>query len=71
MRERIRAICDAKKIDLPSENLYVWNLRGRAQALEAIRPKFTKVMANANFAMVILDPIYKTLGNRDEMRLVT
>lgn len=66
MRERIKAICDAKKIDLPSDNLYVWNLRGRAQALENIRPKFTKVMANANFAMVILDPIYKTLGNRDE-----
>lgn len=66
MRERVKAICDAKGLDMPSDNLYIWNLRGRAQALEAIRPKFTKVMANANFAMVILDPIYKTLGNRDE-----
>ncbi len=66
MRERVKRICDAKGLDIPSENLYIWNLRGRAQALEAIRPKFTKMMANANFAMVILDPIYKTLGNRDE-----
>ena len=66
MRERVKSICDAKGIDIPSDNLYIWNLRGRAQALENIRPKFTRVMANANFAMVILDPIYKTLGNRDE-----
>lgn len=66
MRERLKAISDAKGIDLPSRNLHVWNLRGRACALENIRPKFTKVMANANFSMVILDPIYKTLGNRDE-----
>lgn len=66
MRERLKAISDAKGIDLPSRNLYIWNLRGRAQALENIRPTFTRVMANANFSMVILDPIYKTLGNRDE-----
>ncbi len=66
MRERLKAISDAKNIALPSRNLYVWNLRGRAQALENIRPTFTRVMANANFSMVILDPIYKTLGNRDE-----
>lgn len=66
MRERVKSICEAKNIDMASDNLYIWNLRGRAQALETIRPKFTKVMANQNFAMVILDPIYKTLGNRDE-----
>jgi|GEM_PF-1961703 len=66
MRERVKSICSAKNLELPSENLYIWNLRGRAQALETIRPKFQKMMANANFAMVILDPIYKTLGNRDE-----
>lgn len=66
MRERLKAVSDAKGISIPSKNLYVWNLRGRAQALETIKPTFTKVMANANFSMVILDPIYKTLGNRDE-----
>ena len=66
MRKRLEMISDAKGIDLPSENFYIWNLRGQAQALENIRPTFTKIMANANFSMVILDPIYKTLGNRDE-----
>jgi RecA-family ATPase len=66
MRERVKAVSKAKDISLPSDNLYIWNLRGRAQALENIRPTFTKVMANANFSMVILDPIYKTLGDRDE-----
>lgn len=66
MRDRLKRIQKAKNIDLPSKDLYIWNLRGRAQALEKIRPEFTKVMANANFSMVILDPIYKTLGDRDE-----
>jgi hypothetical protein len=59
-------ICDKKDLKLPSENLMIWNLRGKAQALEAIAPKFIKLMANGNFSLVILDPIYKTLGNRDE-----
>lgn len=66
MRERVKKVCNAKKCDLPTDNLYIWNLRGMAQALEAIRPKFTRVMVNAGFSMVILDPIYKTLGDRDE-----
>jgi len=65
-RERIDMICDKKGIKLPSENLMIWNLRGKAQALETIAPKFIKLMANGNFSLVILDPIYKTLGNRDE-----
>jgi RecA-family ATPase len=65
-RERINMICDKKGLKLPSENLMIWNLRGKAQALEAIAPKFIKLMANGNFSLVILDPIYKTLGNRDE-----
>jgi RecA-family ATPase len=66
MRERVKKVCKAKQCELPTDNLYIWNLRGKAQALEAIRPKFTRVMVNAGFSMVILDPIYKTLGDRDE-----
>ena len=59
-------ICEKKGIKLPNDNLMLWNLRGKAQALEVIAPKFIKLMANSNFSLVILDPIYKTLGNRDE-----
>ena len=65
-RDRINMICEKKGIKLPNDNLMLWNLRGKAQALEVIAPKFIKLMANSNFSWVILDPIYKTLGNRDE-----
>jgi RecA-family ATPase len=65
-RDRVRMVNEAKGIKIPSDNFHIWNLRGKAQALEVIAPKFIKLMANANFSVVILDPIYKTLGNRDE-----
>jgi len=66
MRERVKRVEAAKGINFPTKDLYLWNLRGEAQALEAIKPKFIKAMVNRNFSMVILDPIYKTLGDRDE-----
>lgn len=65
-RERKDLVAKARGLFKASENLFIWNLRGMAQGFELIKPKMESVMVNQNFSAVILDPIYKTLGNRDE-----
>ena len=65
-RERKDSVCKARGLTEPSPNLFVWNLRGMAQSFDLIKPKFARMMVNQNFSAVILDPIYKTLGHRDE-----
>lgn len=68
--KRIGAICRAKNIPKPP-NLAIWNLRGQCydlrqllpvtrQRLEALKAQGTPV------SLIILDPIYKSLGGRDE-----
>ena len=61
--QRGRAICQAMGIAVPS-NLDVWNLRGHAADAKIILPKITQ-MAKGN-ALIVIDPLYKLLGDRDE-----
>jgi hypothetical protein len=44
----------------------IWNLRGRNSDLALLRPKLEEHLARHQFGLIILDPAYKLLGDRDE-----
>ena len=48
------------------KTLHVWNLRGHNADLTLLRPKLEEQLAKHQFGLIILDPAYKVLGNRDE-----
>lgn len=67
MRRRIIEILRAKKLDdVDAENLDLWSLRGYGTALYKLLPDMIRQIAYGGYVLVILDPIYKTLGGRDE-----
>jgi hypothetical protein len=47
-------------------NLDIWNLRGHAAALGTLLDSILPVLAGKGYALVIVDPIYKVEGGRDE-----
>jgi RecA-family ATPase len=49
-----------------TSNLDVWNLRGRSAGIEELAPQIIHKIKTKNYGAVILDPIYKVLGERDE-----
>jgi hypothetical protein len=65
--QRINALCtarpDCKEI---GDTLHLWNLRGHNADLTLLRPKLEEQLERNRFALIILDPAYKVLGNRDE-----
>lgn len=62
---RTRAIMEAKKIAV-AENFDSWHLRGYARDLKDLVPHFLRALAGGQYSLIILDPIYKILGERDE-----
>jgi hypothetical protein len=63
---RIQSILAARTIKLSAGELDVWNLRGYAADINDLKPKMLSKMLDRSYALVILDPIYKCLGDRDE-----
>ena len=65
--ERINALCASRPECTGLRNsLAVWNLRGRNTDLTLLRPKLEEQLARHEFGLIILDPAYKVLGDRDE-----
>ena len=65
LRKRILAVSNAKQVfDLT--NLDVWTLRGHSATLGALLPKLLTAIRVGAYALIIIDPIYKMLGDRDE-----
>src|SRR5262249_22578796 len=48
------------------DSLALWNLRGRNADLTLLRPQLEEQLAKHQFGLIILDPAYKLLGDRDE-----
>ncbi len=48
------------------DTLHLWNLRGHNADIAVLRPKLEEVLDRYQFGLIILDPIYKVLGDRDE-----
>jgi hypothetical protein len=67
LTERLRALCVARpECKFEKDTLALWNLRGRNADLTVLRPKLEEHLARHQFGLIILDPAYKVLGNRDE-----
>jgi len=62
--KRIKAICDERQLKLESDYLLVWNLRGCAADLSRLLPQLLRGIGRDEYALIIIDPIYKVLGER-------
>jgi hypothetical protein len=65
IRSRVKCLCEHKGIEDVS-GLDLWTLRGHAAALWRLLPSLLEKIKAGNYALVIVDPVYKTLGGRDE-----
>jgi hypothetical protein len=65
MESRIESICPAMGIAIP-KNLDFWNLRGHSCAIADIVPRIIKALKGKEYLLLILDPLYKLLGNKKE-----
>jgi hypothetical protein len=65
---RVNEICQRKEIAPASGMFYAWNLRGRAEGIERLLEEILSVLKQVPFVLIIIDPIYKALGGRDENR---
>ena len=54
-----------KQLGIPLKSVTIWNLRGKAMNLKALRPKLLRRAKNENYCAIILDPLYK-VQNGDE-----
>ena len=67
LAERINALCAARpECRGVGETFHLWNLRGHNADISLLRPKLEEQLAKHSFGLIILDPAYKVLGNRDE-----
>jgi RecA-family ATPase len=65
-QRRIAAVVKAKGVELPSGTIQLWNLRGHAADFGQLIPRIIQRIRRENFALIILDPIYKLYGGTDE-----
>jgi len=65
--DRMNQIKIAKALpDLVFEQIDVWNLRGHAADLSKQIDQILDRIGRQNYSLIIVDPIYKALGKRDE-----
>jgi hypothetical protein len=63
---RIKTVSDENQITLTDGYLRVWNLRGYACDLSTLLPRVLRGIGRDEFVLIIIDPVYKLLGLRDE-----
>lgn len=65
--ERINALCASRpEYSGVGDTFHLWNLRGHNADISLLRPKLEEQLAKYQFGLIILDPAYKVLGDRDE-----
>ena len=65
-QRRIIAVAQAKGVRIESGQISLWNLRGHAADYRQLIPRIIERAMRENFALIILDPIYKLYGGADE-----
>jgi hypothetical protein len=65
-QRRIAAVASAKGVEIKQGQIILWNLRGHAADFRVIVPRIIERARRENFALNVLDPIYKLYGNTDE-----
>lgn len=67
LAQRLEALCVARpECTGLGDSLHLWNLRGHNTDLTLLRPKLEEQLARHQFGLIILNPAYKVLGDRDE-----
>lgn len=66
--KRVAAVAKAKGVEIKPGMLDVWNLRGHAGAYTKLIPSLLDHIERGRYVLVLLDPIYKILGEADENR---
>lgn len=64
-QHRLKAIAEKKGIS-DFGGIDLWNLRGFATDFSVLIPKILARVKDERYALIVLDPIYKGLGKRDE-----
>ena len=64
--ERIAAIAAARGMTLPRGAITCWNLRGYAADITQLRPAIMARVLGGKYDLVIIDPLYMLIGDRDE-----
>jgi RecA-family ATPase len=65
LQYRINRIAAAKQIS-DFSNFDIWNLRGHATDFSALIPKILGRIRDTGYSLILIDPIYKGLGARNE-----
>jgi len=65
-QRRILAVAGAKGIELAAGQIVLWNLRGYGADFRELVPKVIQKCRGQDFALIVLDPIYKLYGKTDE-----
>jgi hypothetical protein len=64
---RLNKIADEKKVAVDElKDLDVWNLRGHATDMSELTEEILNRIKTTEYSLIICDPIYKVLGDRDE-----
>jgi hypothetical protein len=64
--ERAHVVCCAKGVQLPPAMFMGWNLRGHGEGIENLVDDLMAVLRHRMNGLIVFDPIYKGLGDRDE-----
>ena len=62
---RVRSVCNAMGLEEIPDNLVIWSLRGQTDCLQTVLMAMKDRMTNG-CALLVIDPIYKALGGRNE-----
>ena len=65
VHRRLKAIAEDRGCDIP-DTLRIWNLRGHARPLKLLLPELKRQIKGEGYALIVPDPIYKTLSGRNE-----
>lgn len=66
MQTRIEVIVNRRKLVLEPGWLHVWNLRDYITDFSVLLPRIAQRVKSGDFGLIVLDPIYCGLGDRDE-----
>ena len=67
LQERLWSLRGARpEFASAGRHLALWNLRGKNTDMTLLRPKLEEHLSKHPFGLIILDPAYKVLGDRDE-----
>jgi RecA-family ATPase len=74
-RWRAKTVCQTKNVQPEPGMLFAWNLRGHAKPMQQLVNELIGNLKQHHFALIIIDPIYKTLpafrGSENDSAMIT